>query len=203
MANAPGPGILESGRRRTIAIVAAAVLVWIVAWLVLHRSPYRSDPPVLPTPTLSTPGTSTPAAAAPPGAPRGMTPAQLARVPARVGHRVYWAGPMAPDTNEVTVNHGNVYVRYLPPGVAVGSPRTSFVTIGTYPQPGALAKLNAGRTQATFLRPLPGGGIAITTPAHPASVYLAYPRVPLSIEVYAATPRQAQALALSGRVRAV
>jgi hypothetical protein len=49
-------------------------------------------------------------------------------------------------------------------------------------------------------RPLPGGGLALITPGHPKSVYLAFPRTPVQVEVYDPSPAVARAVALSGRV---
>ena len=198
MAHAAGPGRTTASRQRPRRILAAAALVWIVAWLVLHSAPSGDEVPTPAPPT--SPSLQIPLAS---NAPRAMDVAQLAELPGRVGHEVLWAGPVAGDTYEVTVTGVDVYVRYLPPGVAVGSPLASFLTVGTYRETGALAKLQGARAQATFVRSLPGGGLAVTPSVHPDSVYLAFPGRPMLVEVYAEHPGQARAAVLAGQIAPV
>ena len=68
--------------------------------------------------------------------------AQLRGIPAETGHPLYWAGRRSEFTYELTrTADGNVYVRYLPPGIPVGAREPNYLTIGTYPRPRALRAL--------------------------------------------------------------
>src|ERR1700694_1556160 len=61
---------------------------------------------------------------------------------ASAGRPVYWVGPPTAGKLEVTrIASGAVYVRYLPPGVAVGD-ATTYTTIATYPSPNAYTTLS-------------------------------------------------------------
>jgi hypothetical protein len=130
---------------------------------------------------------------------------ELEELPASVGHPVYWAGPRAGFTYELTrTRRGDIYIRYLPPGVEAGDERPDFLTVGTYPFPRAIA---AARTQAkqpgAFRRSIAGRGIAYSLPKKPKSVFFAYPRLDYLYEVFDPTPLRAQRLVLSGRIKPV
>ncbi|HZO58159.1 MAG TPA: hypothetical protein VFB51_00565 [Solirubrobacterales bacterium] len=131
--------------------------------------------------------------------------AALRALPEQTGHPVYWAGPRAGHTYELTrPTDGSVYVRYLPPGVRVGDRRPDFTTIGTYPRRGAGRDLRRlGRQPGAVTIPLGEGVIAVYTRAQPRSVYLGFPGRDLQVEVYDPSPREARRLARSGRVRPV
>jgi hypothetical protein len=127
---------------------------------------------------------------------------QLKELATTLGHSIYWAGAQASVTYELTrTRSGNVYLRYLPQGVAVGAPKPDYLTIGTYPQKGALAILEktAAKNHAPTMSVV-GGGVALVDNKHPTSVYLAYPHVDLQIEVYDPKPGRAQQLVASGRI---
>jgi hypothetical protein len=131
--------------------------------------------------------------------------AELKALAGRVGHAVYWAGAEADTTYEVTrTANGRVYIRYLPQGVKVGSPRPDFLTIGTYPQRNALKILrsSAAKNDATTIQ-LDGGGLASIDPKHPTSVYVAYPNVDVQVEVYDPDAARARRLASSLRISSV
>ena len=186
----PSPGARTAGRStprriRLGAALAVAFALGFGAWLVLRGGDERSsgDGPV-----------SAPA-----------TPAELRALPAQAGHPVYWAGPREGFTYEVTrPTDGNVYIRYLPPGVSAGDKRPAFTTIGTYPRANALRELRqlASQSGAVTIR-LRNRGIGVYTRARPESVYIAYPGRGLQIEVYDPSPRKARQLARSGRVTPV
>ncbi len=82
--------------------------------------------------------------------PRGSTPAtsataasvaDLRSLARRLGHPIYWAGQRPGYTYELTQNPaGAVFIRYLPPGVAVGA-KDAYLTVATYPFPQALAAI--------------------------------------------------------------
>jgi hypothetical protein len=127
---------------------------------------------------------------------------QLKALEATLGHPLYWAGRQAGDTYELTrTQDGSVYIRYLPHGVPIGTRRSGYLTIGTYPQKDALGSLK--RTAATNGVPaikLSKGALAFVDQKHPTSVYVAYPNVDLQVEVYASTRGRARELVTSGRI---
>src|SRR5207253_8975722 len=77
-----------------------------------------------------------------PIAPVALSASGLATLAGTVGQPIYWAGPQHGYLYELKrTSDGNVYVRYLPPGVAVGAPGAAYLTVATYPFPGALQAL--------------------------------------------------------------
>src|SRR2546425_8499091 len=80
-------------RLRFGVIVAIAVLVGFVAWLIFKGDNKASGPARAPAASASY--------------------AQLKALPGQVGHDVYWAGAKASYTYELTqTSQGNIYVRY-------------------------------------------------------------------------------------------
>ncbi len=74
------------------------------------------------------------------GAPVAASVGDLKALAARLGHPIYWAGTKPGYTYELTQTpSGRVFIRYLPPGTKVGDPRAGFLTVATYPFPGAYA----------------------------------------------------------------
>ena len=129
---------------------------------------------------------------------------QLAALPTTVRHPVYWIGPQPGDTYELTVSgQGLIYIRYLPPGVAVGAHR-AYLTVGTYPVKHALDAVRAiaKRVHVTPVT-LPGGGLVVQDAKHPTSVYVAYANSDYQVEVFDPSPVRALQLATSGRVSAL
>jgi hypothetical protein len=177
-----GPG---SRRLRIGAVVAIAVAVAFVAWLIFKGDDNNSKTKVSP-----------PLAAS-------MSDLQAARD--SVGHPVYWAGQRRGQTYELThLANGNIFIRYLPSRTDVGAPRPDYLTVGTYPFKNAdktLAKL--ARTKDAVSRQLPRGGIVVAKQANSLNVYLAYPGDNLQVEVYDRHPGRALQLASSGRIRPV
>jgi len=133
---------------------------------------------------------------------KAATAAELKALSAKVGHPVYWAGRQPKTTYELTMtSDGRVYVRYLDPGVAVGSSRPDYLTVGTYPQKGALAilKRTAAKSNAkTFA--VAGGGTAYVDPSRRTSVYVAFPRSDFQVEVYDPDAARAKRLVTSGQI---
>jgi hypothetical protein len=127
--------------------------------------------------------------------------AELRRFAASTPHPVYWAGPRAGHTYELTrTNDGRVYVRYLPEGVKAGDPRPRFLTVATYPRPQAYAELKrAAKAPAATARSLPGRGLAVVSRGS-KSVYFGYPDAAYQVEVYAPSARWARDLVLRGQV---
>jgi hypothetical protein len=176
--------VAHNGRVRLGAIVALAVLVGFVAWLIFKGDDKKANAPA-----------RAPAV--------GASYAQLQALQGQVGHEVYWAGKKAGYTYELTqTNQGNIFVRYLPAGVEIGDPRPNFLTVGTYPRRDAYASLKKISTkQGSVTRQLAGGGIAVYSEQGSASVYAAYPGKNFQVEVYDPSPTRARSLVLSGKVR--
>jgi hypothetical protein len=130
---------------------------------------------------------------------------EIQALPASVGHPVYWAGPRAGMTYELTrTRRGDVYIRYLPAGVEVGDKRPTFLTVGTYPYARAIENARAqSKRPGAFGRSIAGRGIAYSLPNKTKSVFFAYPRLDYLYEVYDRRPLRARRLVLSGRIRPI
>ena len=178
------PVVTHGGRMRLGAIVALAVLAGFVAWLIFKGDDNKANAPAR-APAVAT------------------SYAQLKALPGQVGHEVYWAGKKTGYTYELTqTSQGNIFVRYLPAGAAVGDPRPNFLTVGTYPRRDAYTSLKKlAAKQDSVSRQLAGGGIAVYSKQRPSSVYAAYPGKRFQVEVYDPSPTRARRLLLSGQVR--
>jgi hypothetical protein len=147
-------------------------------------------------------------AGAPPRTPTGSKAAsvqQLKALAVTLAHPIYWAGAQPGDTYELTrTSNGSVYVRYLPAGVRVGDPKPKYLTVGTYPQKGALAilKATAAKNRVPTIA-VDNGGLAFVDKKSPTSVYLAYPNVDLQVEVFDPTAGRARQLVTSGQIAPV
>jgi hypothetical protein len=128
-----------------------------------------------------------------------VSPGGLVTLSNTSGQPIYWAGPKSGDTYELTkASDGRVWVRYLPPGVAVGS-TSPYLTVGTYPLGNAYAvtrrlERKKGSTQVNA----PGRAVAFYTT--PTNVYVAFPGVPYQVEVYSPSASEAQATVASGAI---
>ncbi len=135
---------------------------------------------------------------------RVVTLSQLHALAASVEHPVYWLGPRRGYAYELTeASSGQLYVRYLPRGVAAGSPHP-YVTVGTYPFHSAFAAVRALAKEhgATTLH-LRGGGLGVVSPAHPKSVHLADPGSNYEVEVFAPTAGAAERIVAAGEVASI
>jgi hypothetical protein len=125
---------------------------------------------------------------------------------AQLGRPVYWAGPERGVTYEFTETADRrVYVRYLPAGVAAGSPR-SFLTVGTYPVANAFAVTRAAaRRQGSVKVPLGGGsrGVAFYSASRPTNVYAAFPGSAVQIEIFDPAADALHKLVAAGGIRPV
>jgi hypothetical protein len=176
------PAAARTTQFRIVALAVIVVVGGIVLWLAL-RNNGSSKPRALNASAVST--------------------AQLSRLAATVGHPVFWLGPQSGDTYELTrSSNGNIYIRYLPAGVAVGAPKP-YLTVGTYPYAGAYAALQTVAKQSgeTAIK-LPQHGLGVVSASYPNSVHIAYPGVDYQAEVYDPTPGAAAALVAGGKVTA-
>ena len=127
--------------------------------------------------------------------------ADITALAASSGHAIYWAGKQTGTTYELSeLSGGGIFVRYLPAGVKAGDPKP-FPTVATYPVQGAYAAVKriALRPGATSIK-VSNGGIAVTDPAHPDSVYLAYPRADVEVEVFDPSAGRAHQLVAGGAI---
>ena len=173
---------------RVGAVIAVALAIGFVVWLVAIRDGGSSKQKV----------TSTPATAA--------SPDRLHALGENVGHPVYWAGPASGTTYELTVTSSRrIFVRYLPTGVPVGSTSARYTIVGTYPVQNAYNVLNElARKSGESSFPAPHGGFAVYAEASPTNIYLAYPdEKNVQIEVYDPSPKRARDLITSGRIAPV
>jgi hypothetical protein len=140
-------------------------------------------------------------AAVTPVKPEAASIADLRALAASSGHAIYWAGKQAGTTNELSeLSGGGIFVRYLPAGFKAGDPHP-FPTVATYPVQGAYAAVEkiASRAGATRIK-VANGGIAVIDPAHPDSVYLAYPGGNVEVEVFDPSAGHARRLVASGAI---
>ena len=181
----PGGAAARRPRFRVGAVVAVAVAAGLVAWLVLRDDGGSSS-------------ARTQAGAI------AMKPAAIATLAQSVGHPIYWLGPMRDTTYEVTqAANGKIYVRYLPSGVDVGSPK-QYLTVATYPFPGTYAVIRKqARVKGAVTARLAGGGVAVLDAGYPQSVHIGYPQVDHQIEVYDPTPARAMQLVSSGQLASI
>lgn len=130
---------------------------------------------------------------------------ELRRLPATLGHPIYWAGEEPDTTYELTrTSDGSVYIRYLPAGADVGVRRPDYLTVGTYPLENALETLReAADAKRVETVELEGGGVAFVDRETPTSVYLAFPDEDVQVEVYEPDAARARELAISGQIASV
>jgi len=140
-----------------------------------------------------------------PSSPRLASLDDVEELAATLGHPIYWSGEQPGEDIELTTEaDGSVYLRYLPEGSAVGDPREEFLTVGTYPVPGAQEALERAAAESGIeLRRLEDGALILANPSSRGSVYLAYPGSDLQIEVYHPEPGRAAQLIRSGAIEPV
>ncbi len=144
-----------------------------------------------------------PVLAATPTFPAVMTRAELKAFVVAVRHTVYWAGPFvgAGYVYEVTqTKDGRVFVRYLPAGVKVGDPRSSFLVVATYPVKKAFEVTQAAAKRLGFASVSVGQGGTGFLSNPPTSFYFAYQRSTFQVEVYSARSGRAKQLAVAGKI---
>ena len=131
-----------------------------------------------------------------------QTESQLMARALAVGQPFYWSGPKKGYHYEFSrLTNGNVYVRYLPNGVAAGAKQGQLLIIATYPFDHAYTRLKAGAHGRGVAGP--HGSFVWVLPNKPQSVYVAWPHVPYEVEVYDPNPRKSARIAESGDVTTV
>jgi hypothetical protein len=129
----------------------------------------------------------------------------LRAVAAKEAAPVYWAGERSGTELELSQpSKDRTYVRYLTGDAAAGDRRASFLTVGTYAQPNAVTALRRqGKEAGGSISIAPGNATVYFDRTDPRSVYLAYPGVPVQIEVYDPNFKRALQLVNSGQIVAV
>ncbi|MEI7760093.1 MAG: hypothetical protein WCJ67_04905 [Thermoleophilia bacterium] len=192
--NGEGSGGGKKAPIRVGAVIAIALLVAFVAWIVIDRSGGDSA-------TTATTTTAGPTGATAVG-PVAATDKVLSALASNAGHVVYWAGPVEGTTPEFTQTSKDlIYVRYLPAGVAVGTQPLKYLIVATYPFVdgyNALKKISNGNGVE-----IPGGGFAVVDERQPRSVHFAFPDVDFQGEIFDVTPEKALEVATSGDIQPV
>jgi hypothetical protein len=171
-----------------IAVVAGAVLVGIIAWLVTRDSGGSSEP----APTESS-------------APRIVTLTELQETQAILGQPIYWAGPIKGKELQLTeLSEGGVQVLYLPEGTEAGKASPKSLTIGSYPlhDPTAALEGYAKRKGSRTFHSKDGREV-VTSAESPTSAYFVSPENSVQVEVYDPSAKRALGLALSAKVNPV
>lgn len=118
---------------------------------------------------------------------------------------VYWAGEREGTELELSrEGDDRTYVRYLTGDADAGDRRPDFLTVGTYAQADPVATLRRqGDEPGAVLRRAPGNATVYFSRSNPGSIYVAYPGVPVEIEVYDPNFKRALQLVNSGQIVAV
>jgi hypothetical protein len=133
----------------------------------------------------------------------GLTLTALKTKLATLGTTVYWIGSKPGVTYEYTRSPGgDVYLRYLPKGVAVGA-SGAYPTVGTYPMSNATAATRTAARRAGSVRVKLAGAEAFYSKSRPTSVYVAFTGSNYQIEVYDPVAARALAAVKSGLVKPV
>ncbi len=138
---------------------------------------------------------------------RAATEQDISNLAQKDNQPIYWAGqqPGTTDLELTKTSDGNVYVRYLTNNAPIGTPKPSYLTVGTYPFENALhaIKVIAKEPGARTFN-VPNNGLAVQNSSSPTSVYLAYPdEKRYEIEVYDPDPAKALDLVKSGDIQPV
>ena len=133
--------------------------------------------------------------------PKAATVQQLRALESSLGHAVYWVGPQAGVTYELTkTGDSRIYIRYLPSGTKVDDQKPH-TTVGTYPFPNPVAAVKSiAKETGGRIFSIAGGGVAAVDGNHPTSVYVAFPGSNYQIEVFDPSAARARRLVSSGLV---
>lgn len=179
----------KKGREVRIgAVLAGALLVVLLGWLILHDGGSDDD------------GGDTTVGS---GEPAIVSADELGEIAAEGGMPVYWAGEQEDTQLEVSGSKSGerVFVRYLSEDAEAGDSRADFLTVGSYAFEDAAAALRRqAKTPGGVLAAAPGDGTVYYNEERPESVYVAYPDVDVEIEVYDPDPARALALVTGGKI---
>jgi hypothetical protein len=138
-----------------------------------------------------------------PAGPVAVSRTRLAQLEAATDQRIYWVGPRPGMTYELSRKASELFLRYLPQGVAVGAPGY-YLAVGTYPFADAFDVTRQAAARSGSVRVLVGGGgVAFYYRSQPESVFVSFPGYPAQLQVYSPDPAEARNLVTSGRLRPV
>lgn len=145
-----------------------------------------------------------PQATVEPRGPVAVSEKDLVALSRTLGHAVYWAGPRANTTYELTLtDDGSVFVRYLLPGKEVGASEGA-LTVATYPVADAYSVTQKGASgEGSVIVQAPGDGFAMRSKSSRTNVYLAFPGEDVQVEVYSPVPGAAARLVSQGKIVSV
>jgi hypothetical protein len=179
----------SSERVRVTAVVAVAVAVGLLVWLLLIRggdddSTSASNQGPAEAQQISV-----------------VSESELLGALKGVGYPVYWAGPRVEVEYEVSrPSSDRTFIRYLPEGEEAGSEK-QFLTVGSYRQPDALSRIQElGQEPGAVLVQAAGGGSAYAEGPEATSAYLSFPGVETQIEVFDPQGGEALKLIRSGAI---
>jgi len=179
----PSAAMIDGRRVRVGAVVAVALVIGFVAWLVLHDGSSPSSTSPIPAGSKALP----------------ISPNGLHTL-ASLGIPIYWVGRRAGSAYELTKTPDNrVFIRYLPSIADVGTHKPH-LTIGTYPARDAFAVARRRAGLSGSVKVPVGRGVAYYRSDTPTNVFLAYPGVADTVEVYDPSPGRARDLVASGQV---
>jgi hypothetical protein len=170
---------------RWLAVILALAAIALIIWLLAFKDNGSSSATVQPG-----------------GGPVGVTQEQLVALSQRLNQPIYWAGNISGTRMELTETSSSyAYLRYLTSDAPVGDSSPGFLTVGTYPQVNAYKNLSSyARNNRANTERIQNGGIAVVIPKSPTSVYFAYPRQDVQIEVYDPQPDKALEMVKSGQI---
>jgi hypothetical protein len=175
------------GRIRLGAVIAIALAAGFVAWLLVRHNDNGGS-------ASKTTGSKSVALVSRQG---------LRAVATAVRAPIYWAGPGSQVRYELTqTSDGRFYVRYLPIGVAAGSPQR-YPFVATFPMSAAYDNTSRVANQSGSVRLAVPNGVAFYSKSSPTNVYLAYRGATSQIEVFDPDASRARQLVLQGRIEPV
>src|SRR4051794_7181434 len=187
----------DTGRRptpRAGIIVVVAIVVGVIIWLIVRGGgDDNSNNAGQGQPTPQRPGL--PAVL--------LDQSSLKNYASGQSGPIYWVGARDKRSYEVTrTGDGSTYIRYLPTGVKAGDPRPEFLTVGSYPNSNATQAVEqAGGAKGNTVLKVQGGGEAVANLTNPGrSIYLAYPKSNVLIEVWDPKPGRSLDLVRAGAV---
>jgi hypothetical protein len=177
------------------AILALALAIAFIVWLVVRGNDSSSTPNTTKTATTSTKPVRT----------FGPVAANLATLRALARRQpLYWAGRKPNVRYELTrTTDGKFFIRYLPKGVRVGAKR-SYLIVATYPVKDAYkAVQTAAKESGAVTFRIARGGLAVYNRSAQTNVYFAYPGSKYQVEVFDPNPARAHQLVRSGAIRPI
>jgi hypothetical protein len=181
------------------AVVALALAIAFVVWLVVRGNDNSSSSAKTTTPTKSKTAPKQHETI------RAASPQSLRALAGAAGHPIYWAGPKPNVKYELTqVTDGRIYIRYLPKGVPIGDRRAAYLIVATYPVTNAYkAVRTAAKESGAVTFRTKRGGLAVYNRSAATNVYYAFPGSKYQVEVFDPNPSRARQLVRSGTIRPI